>query len=265
MTRCSFTFRWVALALLCAASSGSLLADESLDQARARLTQPTVIFAFDFPRARPEHFSITMDSTGKVVYESRDVVSLDQEQPPSERYVTSFQISPATRAFIFDAARQLNYFHGDFDYRKHRIAQMGRKTLIWESGKDRFETSYNWSENGLIDDLTHLFQGISNTQEFGRRLASLRRHDKLGLEAELKNMEEAAKSGRHGLAELQTIEPLLRSLAEDQAIMEIARKRAERLLRKAEAPPRPPTPPLPKAIPGPTAPPRTTQEYNLPI
>ena len=237
--RTSPALSFVVLAVLCAAFAPGLLGEESLDQATTRLTQPTVTFVFDFPRGRPEHYSITVDSNGKAVYESRDVVSLNQGEPPSERNLILFQLSPATRARIFDAARQLNYFQGDFDYRKHRIAQMGRKTLIWESGKDRFEASYNWSENALIDDLTHLFQGISNTQEFGRRLASLRRHDKLGLEAELKSMEEAAKDPR-GLAELQTIEPLLRTLAQDKAVMEIARKRAERLLRKAGAAPQAP-------------------------
>ena len=240
---------FAVLALLLFAFLGSALAEESpnqnLDQARARLVQPTVTFVFDFPRTRPEHFSVTVDSTGKVVYESRDVVSPDPEQPPAERYLTSFQLSPPARSQIFDAAPRLNYFQGDFDYRKHRIAQMGRKTLIWESGKDRFETTYNWSENGLIDDLTQLFLAISNTQEYGRRLASLRRHDKLGLEAELKSMEEAARDDRRGLAELHTVEPLLRSLAQDRAVMDIARQRAQRLLRKAEAAPKPSSPASP--------------------
>ncbi|MGH9530759.1 MAG: hypothetical protein ACRD2Q_00090, partial [Terriglobales bacterium] len=120
--------------LLGAMLSFNLFAQQSLDQVRARLTSPTVTFSFDFPRARPEHFSITVDSTGKAVYESRDVVSLDAEQPPSERYMTSFQVSEATRARIFQTARQLNHFQGDFDFRKRRIAQMGRKTLVWESG-----------------------------------------------------------------------------------------------------------------------------------
>ncbi len=247
--------RTAALALLCAVLAGGALAEEgpsqNLEQARARLAQPTVTFVLDFPRTRPEHFSITVDSTGKAVYESRDAVSTGdlastgQERPPAEPYLTTLQLSSRARRQIFEAARQLNYFQGDFDYRKHRIAQMGRKTLIWESGKDRFETTYNWSENGLIDDLTHLFQAISNTQEYGRRLAALRRHDKLGLEAELKGMEEAARDDRRGLAELHTIEPLLRSLAQDRAVMDIARQRAQRLLRKAEAAPRPSTPPSP--------------------
>ncbi len=245
---CSLPSRFVVLILLCAVVSAPALAGEgdslmtgagegeSLDQARARLAQPTVTFSLDFPRTRPEHYSITVDSTGKAVYESRDVVSTDQMDPPSERYLTSFQVSEAARARIFEAARRVNFFQGDFDYKKRRIARMGQKTLVWESGKDRFATTYNWSENGLIDDLTHLFQGISNTLEFGRRLTALRRHDKLGLEAELKNMEEAAKHA-DGLAELHTLQPLLRSLSEDHAVMEIARKRAQRLLLKAETQP----------------------------
>ncbi len=235
--RNSLPLSLLAFILCCGLSSEMAGAgeSESLDQARARLTQPTVTFSLDFPRARPEHYSITVDSAGKAVYESRDVVSTDQLEPPSERYLISFELNQATRARIFEAARRLNFFQGDFDYKKRRIAQMGQKTLAWEAGKERFATSYNWSENGLIDDLTRLFQGISNTLEFGRRLAALRRHDKLGLEAELKSMEEAGKNG--ALAELHTLEPLLRALSQDKAVMDIARKRAQRLLLKAAAQP----------------------------
>jgi hypothetical protein len=61
----------------------------------------------------------------------------------------------------------------------------------------------------------------------------LRRFDKLGLEDELKAMEDAAES--HNLAELQIIRPTLESIAQDSTILNIARQRAKRLVAKANS------------------------------
>ena len=61
----------------------------------------------------------------------------------------------------------------------------------------------------------------------------LHRFDKLGLEDELKGMEDAAES--HNLAELQIIAPTLESIADDTTVLNIARQRAKRLLAKANS------------------------------
>ena len=61
----------------------------------------------------------------------------------------------------------------------------------------------------------------------------LHRFDKLGLEDELKGMEDAAES--HNLAELQIIAPTLKSIADDTTVLNIARQRAKRLLAKANS------------------------------
>jgi hypothetical protein len=79
--------------------------------------------------------------------------------------------------------------------------------------------------------LAHLFGGISNTIEFGRKLEFKHKYDKLGLEGELKAMENAVEN--HNLAELQLIAPTLQSIADDSSVMNIARARARRLLSKA--------------------------------
>jgi hypothetical protein len=55
------------------------------------------------------------------------------------------------------------------------------------------------------------------------------RFDKLGLDAELKQVEE--QSARKQLGELQLLQPLLQTLAGDSALMNITRQRARKLLR----------------------------------
>ena len=124
-------------------------------------------------------------------------------------------------------AKTLNYFNGNFDI-KHKVAFTGTKTMIYADPARYFKTSYNYSENKDIEELTRLFQGISNTIEHGRKLQFVRRFDKLGLEKELKGMEEMARNGY--LAEIQIIAPTLQNIANDSSVLHIARERAQRLL-----------------------------------
>src|SRR5256885_5559982 len=95
----------------------------------------------------------------------------------------------------------------EFDYRKHNIAFTGKKTLVYSDGTHSTQATYNWSENQAINELTEVFNRISQTFEFGQRLAFEFRFQKLELDSELASMEDIAKRG--GLAELHVIVPLL--------------------------------------------------------
>jgi hypothetical protein len=139
-----------------------------------------------------------------------------------------FTMSGAMQEKVFQLARNANYFNGNFDYTAHRVANTGKKTLGWNGSGRKFQTTYNWSDNKSVDQLTRIFEGISNTIEHGRKLQFLHRFDKLGLEAELKNMEALAQSG--SLAEIQIIAPSLENIANDTAVLNIARQRARHLL-----------------------------------
>jgi len=201
---------------------------------------PTVTFSFDWPSIQPHHYSVVVDSTGRAAYESLTAggvaaqTAAEGSDKPAENepYNVKFTVSEATRNRIFELAKQLNYFQGDFEFKKHKVAFTGNKTLIYAEWNKRHQTSYNWSENPAIEELTNLFSGIANTEEAGRRLQQLRRFDKLGLNQELERMEDMSQS--HSLAELQSIAPLLQELASDPAVMNIARQRAQRLLRLSQ-------------------------------
>jgi len=192
----------------------------------------TVTYTFDWPSIQPHHYSIVVDSTGRAAYESLTAEGTAAQSIEGEPYNVKFTVSEATRNRIFDLAKQLNYFNGSFDFKKHKVAFSGTKTLAFADGTRHFETTYNWSENPAIQQLTELFSGISNTEEAGQRLQQLRRFDKLGLNQELARMEDLSK--RQGLVEVQSIAPILQELASDPAIMNIARERAQRLLRLAQ-------------------------------
>jgi hypothetical protein len=190
---------------------------------------PTVIFKLDWPGGEPEYYALSIDSSGKAAYESRGGSKYQFGGP----YSFKFTVSDTARDHIFDAARGLNYFSGNFDYRKGKIAFTGTKTISYSDPGRHSETSYNWSENKILRQLTEYLQGIATTLEFGRSLEYLHRHDKLGLNAELQRMDEMARGGQ--LTELQALGPQLERIAGDSNVMEIARQKARRLLQRANA------------------------------
>lgn len=186
---------------------------------------PTVTFAFELPGTRPGHYSVAVASTGQAAYRSEEEAGAGT---PGEPYMMKFVISRATAKRIFDLVRGLNYFQGDFEYRNGRIANLGAKTLTYSEGTRHTQTSINYSVNPQMQALIKLFQDMANSLEFGRRLTYLYRYDKLGLDAELKGMEQEAKN--KNLAELQVDEAILRQISNDHSIMNISRRRADHLL-----------------------------------
>lgn len=193
-----------------------------------------ITFDLMWEAVTPQNFSITVDSLGNAKYVSRgsakppEPATEDQAAEAEPDYVLEFVMSGAMRDKVFQLARNANYFNGNFDYTAHRVANTGKKTLGWTDSSRKFHTTYNWSENKSVDQLTRIFEGISNTIEHGRKLQFLHRFDKLGLEAELKAMESLAQSG--SLAEIQIIAASLENIANDTAVLNIARQRARHLL-----------------------------------
>jgi hypothetical protein len=137
-------------------------------------------------------------------------------------------MSPANRDRIFDLAKRADYFRGQVDLGKANLANTGSKTLAYKDGSRSSQATYNYSNKPAIQELTRLFQNISATLEYGLKLDYLHRYQKLALEDELKQMEQAAKSDQ--LDELQAIVPVVKRIVEDSTVMNVSRARAERLL-----------------------------------
>jgi len=199
-----------------------------------RPATPTVTFTFDWAGVEPHRYVIAVDSGGNAVYRSWTTDPAAELSSGDDPYLQKFAVSAAARDRIFALSRQLNYFNGDFEYHRHPVAKTGDKTLAYADSDKQYVTRYNWSENAGIGELTELFQGISTTVESGRRLERLYRFEPLGLDEELKSLEGVA--AEHQATELQLIAPILGRLAQDSAVLNIARKRARHILQIAGVP-----------------------------
>ncbi len=235
MKRGSVIFLWLLLSAIFLLA-GQVLPAQKLEQNSApgagqtSTAGPSITFDRLWNNFTPQSVTLTVSANGAAKYSSRNPEKTGDDV---DDFQTEFTISPATREKLFRDAKEANYFDGDFTFKKHVVASTGKKTLTYSDPARHFSTSYDYSENKAIQEITNIFVGISNTIEHGRKLKFLRRFDKLGLEEELKAMENAAES--HNLAELQIIQPTLESIAQDSTILNIARQRAKKLLAKANS------------------------------
>lgn len=193
----------------------------------------TISFSLDFPGSDPEHYSIWVESNGHAKYECSGKVSKDSDD--KETYQTEFTFSDATRAKIFDLAAQAHYFSGKIDSGNKKLAFTGAKKLVYTDGRRNSTVDYNFSPVSAVQQLTALFQSVSATLEFGRRLIYLHRYQKLALDDELKRMELQARAGE--LAELQAVQPILQQIYDDSTVINVVRARAERIIAMAKTPP----------------------------
>ena len=191
---------------------------------------PVISFEYTLDGANPPHYGLTVEAAGRAAYRSDDEIPARKGEESGTPFLVKFLISRSTADRIFDLAKSLNFFKGDFEYHGGRIANMGAKTLTFKNGDTYQTTSYNYSQNQNLQQLTNIFQGISNALEYRRRLERLYRYDKLGLDGELKAMEDDMKRGY--IVELQVDESILKQIVGDSAVMNITRRRAEGILSK---------------------------------
>jgi hypothetical protein len=189
---------------------------------------PMVGFNLVFPGSQPDKYAIVIPATGNATYYSDGKLTSTSE---SDDFRVNFTISEATRTRVFDLAKRARYFDGEIDSKKKGLAFTGTKTLIYKDADKHTSASYNYSTIPAVQELTQLFQSLSTTLEFGRRLEYYHHYQKLALDDELKRMEEMAK--QNNLQELSAVAPVLEQIATDSSVINPVRARAQRLLERA--------------------------------
>jgi hypothetical protein len=189
-----------------------------------------VTFTLDFPGSEPSHYAISVSSDGRSTYDSDGKLSPDSEGDP---FHLDFSMSTEASRKIFELAQRANYFQGDIDSRKKGLASTGVKTLTYKGSGRSNAATYNYSPVVAVQQVTQLFQSLSATLEFGRRLEYFHRYQKLALDQELKDMEDAAN--RNDLEEMAAVVPILQRIAKDSSVINPVRARAQRMIERAGA------------------------------
>jgi hypothetical protein len=221
--------------------------------ADAQLASPTVTFSLDFPGANPSHYVISVGHDGHGTYVSNGQLGDEATatDPASDTESTNtpanassqpnsghpdppleFTVSDRVRDQIFDLAQRAHYFSGKVDSGHKNIANTGAKTLAYKDGQHDHQATYNYSSSVPVEQLTGVFQNLSETLEFGRRLSFFHKYQKTAIDNDLKRMQEL--QSENSLGDVQAIAPVLKEIADDHSVMNVARSRALRLLNSAK-------------------------------
>jgi hypothetical protein len=190
--------------------------------------QAVVTFTLDFPGSEPSHYAISVASDGHSGYDSNGKLSPDSDGDP---FHLEFPMSIETTRRIFELAARANYFQGEIDSRKKNLASTGVKTLTYKDSARSTTATYNYSPVAAVQQVTELFQSLSTTLEFGRRLEYFHRYQKLALDEELKRMDDAAN--RSDLEEMVAVVPILQRIVTDTSVINPVRARAQRMIERA--------------------------------
>jgi hypothetical protein len=191
---------------------------------------PVVVFQFDRPGLPVPDFTMSIGGTSGQ-YVGMEVVQRARETdpaPPAQPFGRPFMVSAGMAKKIVGLAQSLNRFNTECASKAKNIADTGKKRLTYTGPDGTGECTYNFTENKFVQQLTDIFQGIAETMDEGRRLEFKHRFDRLGLDAELESFSREVAEGR--AMEVGTIAPVLRSLADDSALMQRVHAQATKLL-----------------------------------
>ena len=145
-----------------------------------------VTFTLDFPGSNPGHYVVVVGDDGHGSYKSDG--RIDEKSDAVSEQIEEFTVSENIRTEIFDLAKRAHYFSGKIDSGKKNIANTGAKSLAYKDSTHDSKATFNYSGLQPVEQLTVLFQGLSTTLEYGRRLAYFHKYEKLALDDELKKM-----------------------------------------------------------------------------
>ncbi len=215
--------------LLCTVCLFCLAFGMQAEQRPAPAEGPTVVFKFNWNLGQPwVNYVFTVQENGATHFSGTGDAADDGD---NDSFRQDFTLSAAGTQKVFQWAKATDYFQGQFETRTKNIARTGTKTLEFHGPGIDNSTTYNFSPNPNIQQLTKLFQSIAVTIDYGRKLAYQYRFDKLGMDARLKELLDLRASGMAD--EIQVIEPILRKIADDDEIMHVARLEAQQLLKSA--------------------------------
>lgn len=182
-------------------------------------------FNFENAQLQPPAYTLQISENGTGSYSagSPDAQAADQ----------AIRIQDPLLAKLFQTARANHFFATDCDAKKSGIAFTGKKTLNYSGSDGSGSCTFNYSHDAALNQMASDLMAVAYTLQVGDRLKLEHRHDRLSLNSELEGLQSAARD-RQAL-ELENIGPVLRSIADDDAVMNLARNRARALLSESSA------------------------------
>ncbi len=204
--------------LLCLVPSLAL----SIGAAPSAAASGRLTFIKKFEGSRPEYVRVTVDRTGRAVYQGG---SIEEPDEPEE-----FQLSASTTREIFRLAAELQHFRGIELEAARRVAHMGEKLFRYEEAGERTEVRYNYTENRAARELQQLLERIGRGRDLIGELDYRLQFDRLGVLDAIRQLQGELNAGK--LVDPEQFIPVLQRVVDDRRLMRLARAIARDLLRR---------------------------------
>lgn len=212
------------LAIFCAISF--TIGAKTAWQPASAASGPTITYRKVFKTSFPEFVEIKLNQQG---VGTSDLRQLDEDPSPQP-----FEISAPLAQRIFVLAAKLHNFQG-VDLEVHRrLANLGEKTLIYESGGETHETKFNYTLDESAAQLVNIFEGLARQSTDLSDLVRTMRYDRLGVNDVLQTID--ADFDHKLIPEPERLLSALDQLAGDDKFIDIARQRARALAARIRSP-----------------------------
>jgi hypothetical protein len=182
----------------------------------------TLIYTKVLKGSVPEYLRIAVHPDGEGTYDGRKL-----SQPPQPR---KMMLSPVIARDLFSLAGALGDFQSVRLASHKRVANLGLKTLEYQTGRAAYKAEFNYTQNHAAERLVDLFEGISAVEQHIGALDFSSRYDPLGVPHELLLIE--IDLDNKSLVDPQLMEPILERISKDDRFMHIAQVRARNILHK---------------------------------
>lgn len=206
-------------------SLAALLMAGATALAHGQNTPATLAFSLDRTGPPTVQYSVAVTEDGTGRYTPR--VSAAPMAAAGE--AREIRLAPALVRKLFAAVPTVE--GGRCETHIKNLAKTGTKVLHYTGAGRDAQCTFNYSDDDRVNDATSAFQALAETMQYGDRLRAKLRFDRLGLDSELEGLQSAVSEQR--ALEVGNIAPVLRSILEDERVMERVRRKAQQLLQGA--------------------------------
>ena len=175
--------------------------------------QPRIVYSKSFPGSVPAWVGISVEKSGAGEYKEAQ----DDDNP------LKFQLKEQETAEIFSLVEKLDNFRRPLES-PLKVAFMGTKAFRMESGAEKNEVKFNYSEDPSARALADWFERITESELHLINLERTVKYDKLGVLKALLLLE--ASMDRKRLVGAEQYLPMLDRIVKNESYMHTARVRA---------------------------------------
>ena len=186
--------------------AGSLLAGDG----------PRLFYSKSFPGSMPAYVQITVEKTGEVEY----------REAPDDESPLKYKLTGAETLEVFGLADKLDHFRTPVESGL-KVAFMGKKVFRYESGSEKHEVEFNYSEDPSAKALWEWFERMTESAQHRIDLERSAKYDKLGVFKALTLLGSALERKR--LVGLEQYLPMLDRIIKNESYMHTARVRANEI------------------------------------